>query len=197
MKIIFIVVSMLGFLTNLSIAQEAESPSWNYVEVGYGFSNVDDTDFSLRGFGGRAYAEVHDYVFLSGSVISVTDNMDLDLRETAFTIGGGLKFPVSNVLDLYSEISYVSSTLSVNSLSETINGYSFGGGLRALIAPKLEVDVNISYVKYNDFEGFSIDGITAFSGGLTYMFTENVGAGFEVGRTDEATSFVSKIRFAF
>jgi hypothetical protein len=181
----------------LPLASQAEDISYSFVQAAYVNTDLDDFDETLDGYvlGGSFEVADNFFIFASYSDQS-TDYFGADVDFSAFTIGGGYAYPLSDTMDLVGSIGYVSADADVSyqgaSGSADDDGYELGIGLRAMPMEQLELHGNITYVDMSDAGSNTGFGI----GGLWY-FVPQFAVGLEAGYSDDSNTYGIGVRWDF
>lgn len=165
----------LATLLAIPAISMAEGLSYNYVEGSYVIPENDDA-FRVGGsfaLNQQFFIEADGTIFDGGNVLTgqlgyrhaLSDMLDLNVK-------GGL---------LYADPD--------GGNSET--GYTFGGGLRAMVTPQLELNGGVAYIDIYD------NSDVGFSAGAVYNFNANwaVSGGGEV--VDDSEEFNVGVRYNF
>jgi hypothetical protein len=167
----------------LPLASQAADFDYSFVELDYRELNVDGPD--ADGFALRGSLAVHPNFFVFADYADV--DFDGGADGESWRIGGGGHWPLSNAWDLFGKIGYARE--EVENFDES--GLFVAGGVRGLLAPKVEVDLGAEYA---DLEPF--DELTVFAEGR-YNFTNQLAAGLLLRVGDDVTTFGISGRFSF
>lgn len=193
---------------------KASGPNWNYIESKYSLIDSEDDGYNLNAFSIGGSFEVSEYIFITGGIGRVTGSQALNLNATTFKIGGGLKYSITDTIDVYAKASYFNANKTVDLtgsylsfLDETPDltgvdaslgndGYSFGGGFRSGIADNVGLGLHAYRKEYSDFLGYDKPGATYVGGNIKYSFG-HVGVGVGVTFGGHKTAYTGKIRYSF
>jgi hypothetical protein len=132
-----------ALLMGLSATAQADTPSFNFVQIDYILSGEVDVGLSPNnvtldandGFGLKGAFEIGDLFFLSGETLDInyedklgTVNLAGDavtVTDSSF-IGGGVHFPLADMAELYAEVGLARATFA----GYAANGYGFKAGAR-------------------------------------------------------------------
>ncbi len=178
MKKIALVLAMLGLTTSASALESGISEtglSYNEVGVGYGVEGDTGGDYKGLGVGVNALLTKNIYFygqFKNPSSTETTTNLDTQQYSTSL----GFRTAIASNADFYTSVGYYNGKFSFTGGSIIATGYTLATGVRAIVAPKVEASLNLSYVDgKNRLETFTE---TRYGVGLGYQFTDNV-----IGRT--------------
>ena len=167
----------------------AEGLSYDLLEGGYGYADLDNTTehgdkFSVGGSVGMGER------FFGFATLGTLDVSDLNL--TGLSLGAGWHTAISSSVDFLAGLSF--ELLDPEGGGASWTGYGAMVGVRGKAGDKLELD---GAVKYADLES-GIDGLV-FSAGSRYYFTEAFAAGLDISLDDDAdtTTFGLMFRYDF
>jgi hypothetical protein len=174
MKKIALLLTFFG-LTSLASAQVSglSETGISYNEIGIGYGVEGDTTEDYKGFGVGLSALVTKNIYVTGTVKNPS-TPTVDSQQ--YFAGVGARTAIASNADLYGSVNYISGKYTFTGGSLIVTGYSLATGVRAIIAPKVEGSLNLSY-----FDGKSrLESITEtrYGVGLGYQFTDQV-----IGRT--------------
>lgn len=165
--------------------------SYNFIEAAYIDTEIDDgLDIDGDGFGLNGSIEIAESFFLTASYATQEFDAGIDLDQKSIGLGGYM--PLSDTVDLVGSISYVDAEIDSRFGSADDNGLGFGVGLRAQVAPNIELEGGVNYVDLDD----SGDDTSLALGGR-YYFTEEFALGAGVSFGDDVTSWSIGARFEF
>ena len=175
MKKIALVLAMLGLTTSAFALESGISETGlSYNEVGIGYGVEGDTTEDYKGFGVGISALVTKNIYVTGQVKNPS-TPTVDSQQ--YMAGVGARTAITSNADLYASVNYLNGKYTFTGGSLIVTGYSLATGVRAIIAPKVEGSLNLSY-----FDGKNrIESITEtrYGVGLGYQFTDKV-----IGRTN-------------
>ena len=156
--------------------------NYTLVDVSYANVQIDVGPFNVDGDGltvGGSYT-VSDSFFVGGSY----ENYDLDLNVDAdvMEIGGGYFYTFNEDLDFVATFSYVDTEVSSGGLSANDDGLAIGGGVRARLSDRIDVD---AMAKITDFDKGDSDSGVELRG--RYFFNDDfaVTAQIDLGKDIE------------
>lgn len=176
----------MAFLLAMGSAQAADKVRWDSVSASYESLDLDGSKFA--GFGVSGTKLLNENVFLTGSYVSVSDDMTvfgstIDLEVSTLSLGAGYRYALSNDTDFFGVVSYVDYTADVSgfgtSSDASESGFGLEGGVRSLLNEQFELMGSISYVDVADESevGFGVKGIfhfnDKFSASLGYQSGED------------------------
>lgn len=187
--------AVMFFILLIAAPSVAETPSFNYVEVGYIEYDIDlgdGMDVNGDGFAVGGAFEVGDNFF--GFVGYSDVDFDFDIEVSALDVGFGYHTDLTDNTSFYASVAYVEADASVTGLgSNDESGYGVGIGVRGYAAVDVELGLGITYV---DLGNESDD--TTIGGSFLYDITDNVALGVTVdfGDDEEAYGGVLRVYFA-
>lgn len=143
--------------------------SYTLVDFSYADVSIDVGPFNVDGHGltlGGSYA-VSDSFFVGGSY----ENYDLDFNVDAdvMEVGGGYFYSFNEDLDFVATFSYVDTEVSSGGLSANDDGLAIGGGVRARLSDRFDVD---AMAKITDFDKGDNDSGVELRG--RYFFNDDL-----------------------
>ena len=175
MKKIVLLLTFFG-LTSLASAQVSglSETGISYNEVGIGYAVEGDTNSDWKGLGVGISALVTKNIYVTGQVKNPS-TPTVDSQQ--YMVGVGARTAVTSNTDLYASVNYFNGKYTFTGGSAIVTGYSLTTGVRAIIAPKVEGSLGLSYFDGKSRFESSITE-TRYGVGLGYQFTEKV-----IGRT--------------
>lgn len=170
------------FALFLAVPAMAESPSYNFIQVGYQSVEIDlgggfDVDGDGYGLGGAF--EIGDQMFGFASYGKTDFDFDVDL--TQVQAGLGYRTGVSDNTDFFATAAYIEAEVSAPGFgSADDSGYGVGIGIRS----------NVTDL------GDGADG-TAFGGGIWFNLADSFALGLGASTDDDVTSYGVSARFYF
>ena len=165
--------------------------SYNFIEGSYIDTEIDDgLDVDGDGFGLSGSVELGSNYFLTASYSTQDFDFGIDLDQKSIGFGGYM--PLSDSIDLVGSLSYVDAEIDSRFGGADDDGFGLGVGLRAQVAPNVELEGGINYVDLDD----SGDDTSLALGGR-YYFTEAFALGAGVSFGDDVTSWNLGARFEF
>lgn len=169
----------------------AEDFSYNYLDVGYVSTEIDDFDLDGDGFAIGGAFEFNRNVFGFANAVDV--NYDAGVGTNAITVGVGFAWELGTSLDLVSGIAYERLRLHVDGEgSVTDTGFSLNTGLRGRVSENLELTGTVKYIDFGD----DVDDFT-LGVGARYYFTPSFAAGIDVTDNDDGNSWLVSLRYDF
>lgn len=178
---IFAIASVLG-----GVCFADEGPRYTFAEVGYAhveFDRFNEADGDQFGLGGSLALTDMLHVFGSYAQGQVEGSNFPNIDTTSANAGLGVNFAVSPTIDLVGRAAVVYAKAELNNFDEDDTGLGLNAGVRAMIAPQLELNGGVSYV---DFGDDSDD--TALEVGAVYSFTDMFAVTANGSFGDEATA---------
>lgn len=156
-------------------ASAAENFSYRYVDLAHFMEaeiDADAVDVDGDGIQLRGSLPVYQNVF----VLAEMQDLDLDngVDATRILIGGGGHWPLGNNLDLVARGGVVNYEIDAGRFEDDDTGLFAGVRLRAVVAPKVEVEGGIEHF---EFDVAGLDGDTYIIGEGRYNFTSQWSAG--------------------
>jgi hypothetical protein len=172
----------------------AERPSFNFIELGYNFVDLDlggGDDVDGDGFALGGSFEIGENLFGFASYSDTGFDFSVDL--TQLELGVGWRTGLSDNADFFVRAAYVEAEVDgpgAGSFDE--NGLGLGVGVRGNVSDLVELYGEIAYVDLGD----AGDG-TAVSGGAYFSVSDNVALGLGASVDDDVTAYGASIRFYF
>ena len=172
----------------------AERPSFNFIELGYDYVDLDlgggvDVDGDGFAFGGSF--EISENMFGFASYADTGFDFSVDL--TQMQLGLGWRTGLTDNTDFFARVAYVKAEIDApvfGSLDE--NGYGLGIGVRSNVSDLVELYGEVAYVDLgSDAEGGSV------SGGAYFNVSDNVALGLSASVDVDVTSYGASVRFYF
>lgn len=177
-------------------AQAATELKYNFVELDYGRTTIDDNnaDVDFDGFGVKGSVKVAEPVYLFGSYQQGSDDLlGVDLDAETYQVGVGFRHAISDKADFIGELSYLNQTIDVgNFASVDADGGKISGGVRGLLADNFE-----GYVKANYIDGGDFDGDFTGTLGAQVMFNETWGLTGEAEFGSDQQTYMIGVRASF
>jgi hypothetical protein len=174
----------------------AKAPDWNFLELGYAKTDVDEAPFEPSGYVFQGSRLIGESVIFAASYSDLSGDVGIvDIDLTQYSIGLGYRSAYSDTTDFFGILSYenVDAEASLGDLSE---GEDEGGigvaiGVRTMIGDKFELSGNVKYID------IAIDSETTFGVDAYYYLTDNlaIGAGYTV--SSDANSYGASLRYNF
>ncbi|MET1255904.1 porin [Aliikangiella maris] len=160
MKKTLIALAISG-ISMTSMATFAESPSFNFVELGYTQIDIDDVPFDPDGFELDLNFELNENFYLSADYAKV-DEMSTELKMS--NIGFGFKSDISDSTAFFAQIDW--SKIDAGEIDE--DGYKVSTGVRSNVTNHLELTAAYEYLDIDD------DSSNFFLFGAAYKMSDNV-----------------------
>ena len=186
--------SLILVLASFSVTTAlAESPSFNFIQVGYqsvelddGFIDVDGDGFALGGS-----FEIGQNMF--GFASYGKTDFDFDVELTQLQVGFGARTGISENTDFFARVAYVEAEVSAPGfIPADESGYGLGIGVRSNVSDLIELYGEIAYVDLGD----GADS-TAFGGGIWFNLNESFALGLGASAEDDVTVFGANARVYF
>ena len=172
----------------------AESPSFNFIELGYDFVDLDlggGEDIDGDGYALGGSFEINENIFGFASYSDTGFDFSVDL--TQLQLGLGWRTGLTDNADFFVRAAYVKAEVDApgfGSIDES--GYGLGIGVRGNVSDLVELYGEIAHVDL----GSDSDG-TAVSGGVYFNMSDNFALGLGASFDDDATSYGARVRFYF
>jgi hypothetical protein len=171
-------VAVIFFLSGGALAQSNAAPT---ADLSYTYGGIRFVDFDDNGGSGLRFEGSYDvgnnWIIL-GSYTTADFNNDVDV--SWFEIGGGYVWSYTQDWDLVGTAQYVRADADAGFGSTDESGFRLSGGVRGLIAPKIELRGSVNYIDLD-----SSDTYLELAG--DYYFTQQFAAGVSLefaGDTD-------------
>ena len=203
MKKIALVLAALGLSTSAFALESGISEtgiSYNEVSVGYVSTTTNSGDFpgtsSGLGVGGQALLTKNIYTFGSYSIPSGTFGALGNVDTTDYQAGLGLRAAVAANTDFNLSATYLNTKSSFLGISGIHTGYATSASFRALVAPKLEASIGVSYYDTKN-ERFGTESGTQYRIGTGYRFSENIMGRAGYVTESEANGYSVTVNYMF
>lgn len=176
----------------LASAQYVGSPfSYNYLDINYANTTVDNDSPDLTGYGARVSFDSPEgiRILLSWDDTEGTEN-GVDYKRRDLEAGIGFASSQNNAVDMILDLKYLRGEQRVGDENKNRSGYGIEMGVRTLITEELEFDLS---VEFRDFFISELGGRTS----LRYMFTPSIGIGARYTYFESLTKWDAGLRFAF
>ena len=174
MKKIALVLAVLGLSSSAYALESGLSETGiSYNEVGVGYGVEGDVGGDYKGFGIGVSTLLAKNLYFNGqfknpSSTETTTNLDTQQYTTSL----GFRTAITSNADLYASAGYYNGKFSFTGGSIIATGYVLATGIRAIVLPKVEASLNLSYADgKNRLESFSE---TRYRVGLGYQFTDKI-----------------------
>ncbi len=173
----------------LAFPAMAESPSFNFIELGYEFVDLDlggGDDVDGDGFAVGGSFEIGDNMF--GFVSYADTGFDFNIDVKQLQAGLGWRTGLTDSTDFFARAAYVDAR--IESIDES--GYGVGIGVRSNVSDLIELYGEVAYVDL----GNGADG-TAFGAGIYFNISDSFALGLGASVDDDVTSYGASARFYF
>jgi hypothetical protein len=181
-----------AILSIFSFAAQAESPSFNFVEVGY--TDGLDSD-SFDGFEVNANFELNESYYLNANYMNSNETdggAKFDL--TGYVFGFGYKNNFSKSSTFFTQFDYVKVEADMSfsgfSYSDSENGLQVSAGVRSIVSENLELSAALKYIDVEES-----DTLAKF--GAVYNFTDQAGLYFNIDTDFHDGNYALGLRVSF
>lgn len=178
----------------LAVPSLAESPSYNFIQVGYQSVEIDlggGFDVDGDGFGLGGSFEIGEQMFGFASYGKTEFDFDIDL--TQLQVGLGFRTGISDNTDFFATASFVEAEVDAPGFeSEDDSGYGVGIGIRSNVTDLVELYAEIAYADLGD----DADS-TAFGAGIWFNLGDSFALGLGASTDDDVTSYGASARLYF
>ena len=186
---------LLTALLAFSASVSAEDFSYNYFGAGYTRINLDDGFVDIDGdaFGLNGSYEINEsfYVF-AGYGMGEFEEAGVTVDMDTLRAGIGWHTPLSDRVDLVTDLSYEYIDLSAFGVSVDDNGFGLGVGLRFAATDNVELNAGINYVDFGDG-----GDDTGFGIGALFGVSDNIDIGLSADWADDTSAYGVNGRFYF
>jgi hypothetical protein len=186
-----IAAATLAALALVPPAFAQDGLSYNFLELGYANSEIDDLDVDGNGFGVRG-----SYGFTSnfhGFASYLDEEYDFDIGVSQFEVGAGFNTGLTPKIDFVGTLSFVNLSVDVpGGGNADDSGLALGVGLRGRVSEAFELRGEVKYAEFDD-----AGNDTTFGVGGRYYFTPMFALGADLGFNDDGTSWMLGGRFDF
>ena len=204
MKKIALVLALVGLTTSAFALESGISETGiSYNEVGIGYisstsstGSSDDGTSSGFGIGGQALLSKNIFAFGSYSIPSGTFGSLGNVDTTDYQAGLGLRAAVAANTDFNLSATYLNTKASFLGISGIYTGYATSASFRALVAPKLEASIGVSYYDTKN-ERFGSSSGTQYRIGTGYRFSENIMGRAGYVTESEANGYSVSVNYMF
>ncbi len=184
-----ILAGALLLTTSLQVA--AETPSFNFVDVGY-VSNLGGDD-EFDGFEIKGNFEISENLYLNAGYTNLSDDNSgpFDVDAEILTAGLGYKTNISEVSTIFAAADYLRVKVNAGGFgSNSESGYQVGVGVRSNVSESLELRA-AGY--YRDI----VDDDTFVQVGAVYKLAANTGVFLDIESDFDDTRYGVGVRFLF
>ncbi len=137
------VILTAAILSGLSFQAMAETPSFNFVEVGFTQLDIDNSPFEPDGFELDFNYELSDNVYLSADHAKV-DEANVDMKMT--NLGIGFKSDINNSSTVFAQIDWA----NYEAANYDEKGYKLSAGIRSNVTENIELTGAYEYLDIDD-----------------------------------------------
>jgi hypothetical protein len=185
LKKISLAGALLGFV---ALPAMAETPTFNFVQVGYVSNLSGSSDYD--GFEIKGNLEISDTLYMNAGFTKTNASVSFgDLDIDVITLGLGYKTNISAVSTLFAEADYLVVDNDFNGFGSD-NGYQVGFGIRSYVLGSVELKAAAYYRDINSSDTF-------LQVGAAYDFTEAAGVYLDIESDFDDTGFGIGLRFSF
>ncbi len=203
MKKIALVLATLG-LSSSAFALESgiSETGLSYNEVGIGYTSRSENSGSNTGtatgatIGAQALITKNIFGFGGYSIPSGTFGSLGNVDTTDYQAGLGLRAAVAANTDFNLSATYLNTKASFLGISGIYTGYATSASFRALVAPKLEASIGVSYYDTKN-ERFGSSSGTQYRIGTGYRFSENIMGRAGYVTESEANGYSVSVNYMF
>jgi len=185
-------IGLMGLLMASGATAVASEMSYSYIEAAYIDTEIDNRNIDVDGDGvalGGSFA-ISDTFFLTAGYTTQGFDRGVDVDQWTFGVGGHL--PLTDSVDFVGSLNYVDVDVDTRFGGADDDGIGATVGIRAKVAPMVELEGSISYVDFDDSGDSTSFGVTGRYY-LTDMFA--LSAGVSVG--DDVTGWQLGARYEF
>ncbi|MGV7235309.1 MAG: outer membrane beta-barrel protein [Nitrosomonadaceae bacterium] len=205
--VLLLVMISGGLLATSANARDAHI-SYNYVDLGWTYSEVDDVipgvDADGNGPGIRFSGAIHPNIHLFGGYTYQDIDVDIsgapDIDGHTANLGIGYNYSFNKITSIFARADYVYARAEADEISveEDEDGFGLSAGLRYML---ITDGIRQSVLDGIEFQG-SIDYVdldetgdnTSLGAGVLFHITTNVGLGIAGSWGDDETSYVAGLR---
>ncbi|MFM1887101.1 MAG: hypothetical protein RL026_2258 [Pseudomonadota bacterium] len=166
--------------------------SYDFVSASYETINVSDVDSDATGYGLSVSKSLGDAFFIAVNAVAVELEDDYVNADTqSYGLSLGYHHALADNVDVVLSGGAVHQRLQSGGGEASATGGQAGLGLRAAVAPSVELAAGVSHVR---IEG---EAATSFGASARYLFTPNFSVGAGVGSADGASSYGVSVRLQF
>jgi len=179
----FLVIPQITFAQTGSDTSAQTELSYTYAELR--FVDLDEGDDGLR-FGGSY--RLNDDWYLFGEISDLDLNRNFD--QSSYEFGGGYIHELNQNLHLIATASLITAEIDGPSFDDSDTGIGLAGGVRALLAPNVEVRGAVKHINLDNQDTFlEIAG--------DYFFNEQFSAGVSIEFAGDRDLFTIGARIHF
>lgn len=192
-KVKVIAITTASMLICLCGLARADGLSYSFAGVSL-ISGSTDSGIDSSGMAFTVSAEVGPQAFVYGVLANSETDQSFGgstIENSGQQFGLGFHAPVTSTTDFFAFFSYVNLEATWKGSNIDGNGNAIGLGLRSMVAPNVELAVQIARA---DIEG---DTETAFSLGAFFYPVSNMAVGVVLSQADDSDSTSLQVRFHF
>ncbi len=161
----------------------ADGFSYTYLQLNYGTIDIGNMNIDGDGLGLNGSYSITDSLQIVGGYH--TADFDSFAEGTEWSVGLGVRNPLSDTLDVVAAVSYVNVDLATVGINfEPEDGFGLTVGVRAAFTSMIEINAGVSYVDLSD----SGDDI-GFGAGVLYNLTDTFSIGLSGSWDDDVSSY--------
>lgn len=161
----------------------ADGFSYTYLQLNYGTIDIGNMNIDGDGLGLNGSYSITDSLHFVGGYH--TADFDSFAEGTEWSVGLGVRNPLSDTLDVVAAVSYVNVDLATVGINfEPEDGFGLTVGVRAAFTSMIEINAGVSYVDLSD----SGDDI-GFGAGVLYNLTDTFSIGLSGSWDDDVSSY--------
>ena len=197
---ILLVIGMAGMLGSGTLHAQQSGLSYNYLGADYFEGDLLGDEFS--GYGAELSLSLNNSFFVTGTASTAENDRSRPFQQwtgkpelRGYSAGLGFHTPLSNRADFVTGVKYVRSELKFAGRTVDADGYGIDAGIRALLAPRLELEGMVNYIGGDEF-----DETFGYRANLRFYVTPalSLSAGyFDGDNGDAADGLVAGIRLNF
>ncbi|MCH9694817.1 MAG: hypothetical protein K0U72_09940 [Gammaproteobacteria bacterium] len=190
MKRLIITAALFAFATPVL----AQTPSYNFVQLGYQELDLDDgglgIDVDGDGFAGSGSFEVAENWHVLASFSNADFGSGVDLNQ--FSIGGGYHTDISQTTSFFTNLVWINAEIDTNFGNVDEDGFGLSVGVRNNLNNNVELEGAVSYADLGD----GADGISV-GGAAWYRFNNEFSIGLNAAFDDDVVGYGIAGRFYF
>ncbi|PIP80884.1 MAG: hypothetical protein COW84_02850 [Gammaproteobacteria bacterium CG22_combo_CG10-13_8_21_14_all_40_8] len=185
-------IILSAILSILPFTAMAETPSFDYFDIGYSSWDLDGFSKNLDGYELKLSQELSNNFYAAGSYQDIgTGPLDASLM----TLGLGYKTNLSNSSVLFTELDWARIKTDVDYGDQTFgiedHGYQASVGIRHKLSSKLEIKGAVEYLDFGN------DDSTTFVFGAVYDISKSFALYSDIREESDATRYSVGVRFNF
>lgn len=202
-------VLVCGSLAANSVDAREAHISYNYADLGWTYSEVDDVvpglDADGNGPGIRFSGALHPNIHLFGGYTYQDIDLDIsgapDIDGSTWNLGVGYNYNFNKITSMFARVGYVYAEVDADGLSADEDGYGLSAGIRYMLITDgirqsvfdgIEFQGSLDYVDLDD-----TGDETSIGAGVLLHVTPNVALGLEGSWGDDVSSYLAGVRLTF